>query len=103
MITLGSDVDQLTVIIPIGASFITTLTASTPWPNGTVIELHLLNNIADNPVVWSATISGTDATFNITPTNVKTVSDQRLSLARLIYNPGGTGALLWAHGTVKYV
>lgn len=102
MITLGSDVDQLTVIIPIGASFITTLTASTPWPVGSVIELHLVNDIADTPVVWSANISGNDATFNVTPSNVKLVSDQRLSLARLIYNPG-SGALLWAHGTIKYV
>lgn len=102
MITLGSDVDQLTVIIPLGASFITTLTAATPWPNGTVIELHLVNDPADDPVIWSATVSGTDATFNINPANVKLVSDQRLSLARLIYNPG-SGALLWAHGTVRYI
>jgi hypothetical protein len=101
MITLGSDVDQLTVIIPIGASFITTLTASTPWPNGTIIQLQFMNDIADVPVVWSATVSGTDATFNVADTSV--VTNARLSLARLIYNPGGTGALLWAHGTVRYV
>lgn len=103
MVTLGSDVDQLTVIIPVGASFITTLTAATPWPVGTVIELHLMNDISDSPVIWSATISGTDATFNIPPSQVQTVTDARLSLARLIYNPGGSGALLWAHGTIRYI
>ena len=103
MITLGSDVEQLTVVIPVGASFITTLTAATPWPDDTVIELHLMNDVADDPVVWSATVSGTDATFNIPSDQVQVVTDARLSLARLLYNPGGLGALLWAHGTTKYI
>lgn len=102
MITLGSAGEDLQVVIPIGASFVTKLTASTSWPNGTVIELHLMNDLSDVPVVWSSTIAGTDATFNIPPDQVQAVVTARLSIARLIYNPG-TGAMLWAHGTTRYV
>jgi hypothetical protein len=103
VITLGSAGEDLTVIIPVGASYVATLTASTPWPTGTAIELHFMNDLSDVPVVWAATISGSDATFDIDTTQVQLVVDARLSIARLIYNPGGTGALLWAHGTARYV
>jgi len=103
VITLGSAGEDLQVVIPVGASFVTTLTASTPWPNGTVIELHLMNSLTDTPTVWSATVAGSDATFNISASQVQAVVDARLSIARLLYNPAGSGALLWAHGTTRYV
>lgn len=103
MITLGSAGDDLTVVLPVGASFIATLTATTPWPANTIIELHFMNDLADIPVVWSAAISDTDATFNVSTDQVQTVVDARLSIARLIYNPGDTGALLWAQGVTRYV
>lgn len=103
MITLGSAGETLTLIIPIGASFVATLISTDPWPDGTLIELHLLNELTDTPVIWSAAISGSLASFTESAANVQTVVDARLSLARLIYNPGGTGALLWAHGSVRYV
>lgn len=103
MITLGSEGEQLTVIIPIGAAFVTTLSAATPWPTGTQIELHLSSSLTDVPVVWAAAVSGTTAVFNESTIQTQAVVNARLSIARLIYNPGGTGQLLWAHGVTKFV
>lgn len=103
MITLGSAGEDLTVVIPVGARFLTKLTASIPWPLGTVIELHLLNEITDDPVVWSAVISGSDATFDVAASQVTTDTADRPSVARLLYDSDGGGLLLWAHGTTRYV
>jgi hypothetical protein len=103
MITLGSMGEDLTVVIPIGARFLCALDSSNPWPNGTQIELHLMNDPGDTPVIWPATISGSTATFDVPAGDVKTVTDARLSLARLLYNPAGAGFLLWGHGTTRYV
>lgn len=103
MITLGSAGEDLTVVIAVGAAFVATLTATNPWPTGTQIEIHLLNEPTDTPVVWAAVVSGSSAVFNVSASAVQAVVDARLSAARLFYNPGGTGALLWAHGTTRYV
>lgn len=104
MITLGSEGEQLTVIIPVGADFVTTLSAATPWPTGTQIELHLSNDSADvSPVVWAATVSGTTATFNVPAATTQAVVLGRLAYARLYYSPGGTGMLLWGHGVTRFV
>jgi hypothetical protein len=103
VITLGSEGEQLVVIIPVGADFLTTLSASTPWPVGTVIELHLSNTLTDVPVVWTATVSGSTAVFNVPKVTTQPVVAARLSLARLFYSPGGSGTLLWAHGTTRFV
>jgi hypothetical protein len=103
VITLGSEGEQLVVIIPVGADFLTTLSASTPWPTGTIIELHLSNTLADVPVVWSAVVSDSTAVFDVSKADTQPVADARLSLARLFYSPGGSGMLLWAHGTTRFV
>lgn len=103
MITLGSVGDDLTVVIPLSARFLTKLTASTAWPTGTVIELHLMNDLADVPTVWSASINGTDATFDIPTSQVTTDTAARPSIARLLYDSDGRGLLLWAHGITRYV
>lgn len=103
MITLGSEGEQLVVVIPVGADFVTTLSAATPWPTGTQIELHLSNTLSDVPVIWPATVAGTTAVFNVAKTVTQAVIDARLSLARLYYSPGGAGTLLWAHGTTRFV
>jgi hypothetical protein len=103
VITLGSEGEQLVVIIPVGADFLTTLSASMPWPTGTVIELHLSDTLADTPVIWAATVSGSTAVFNVPRVTAQPVVDARLSLARLFYSPGGSGTLLWAHGTTRFV
>lgn len=103
MITLGSAGDDLTVIIPLGARFLTKLHSSTPWPVGTIIQLHLVNEPDDDPVVWTATISGSDATFDESASQVATDTADRPSVARLLYDSDGGGLLLWAHGTTRYV
>lgn len=103
VITLGSAGEDLVVVIAVDATFVATLTATSPWPSGTQIEIHLLNEPTDTPVIWAAVVSGSTAVFNIPLTNVQAVVSARLSSARLLYNPGGTGALLWAHGAVRYV
>lgn len=103
MITLGSEGEQLQVIIPTDADFVTTLTASSPWPTGTTIELHLSDTSTNPPIVWTASVSGSSAVFNVPKTTVQAVIVARLSIARLIYSPGGSGSLLWGHGTIRFV
>lgn len=103
MVTLGSEGEQLQIIIPVGADFVATLSAAAAWPVGTVIEIHLSNTLSDTPIVWSATITGTNAVFNVPKATAQPVVDARLSLARLFYSPGGSGLLLWAHGTTRFV
>jgi hypothetical protein len=103
VITLGSDGDQLTVVIPVGADFVTTLSASDSWPTGTAIELHLSSSLTDTPVIWTATVSGTTAIFNVPASQTAAVVTARLSLARLFYSASGVGRLLWAHGVTRFV
>lgn len=103
MITLGSEGEQLQVIIPVDADFVTTLTASSPWPTGTTVELHLSDTSLNPPVVWAASVSGSNAVFNVPKSTVQAVVTARLSLARLIYSPSGSGTLLWGHGTTRFV
>lgn len=103
MITLGSDGEQLVVVIPVDADFVTTLSAATPWPTGTQIELHFSDTPSDTPVIWPATVAGTTATFNVSKASAQPVVTARLSLVRLFYSPGGSGILLWAHGTTRFI
>jgi hypothetical protein len=103
VITLGSDGEQLVVVIPVDADFVTTLSAATPWPTGTQIELHFSNTPSDDPVIWPATVVDTTAAFNVPKASAEPVITARLSLARLFYSPGGSGVLLWAHGTTRFV
>lgn len=103
VITLGSEGEQLQVIIPVDADFVSTLSATDVWPAGTAIELHLSNSFTDTPVIWSATVSGTTAVFNESKTAIQPVVEARLSLARLFYSPDGLSTLLWAYGTTRFV
>lgn len=103
MITLGSAGDDLSIAVPVDADFVTTITSTISWPTGTTVELHFINQSTDVPIVWVATVSGSSVTFNIPAATVQAVVAAQLSIARLIYKPGGTGAILWAHGPVRYV
>lgn len=103
VITLGSEGEQLQVVIPVDADFVTTLTASSPWPVGTTIELHFSDPTLSSPTIWTASVSGSDAVFNVPKSTVQAVVVARLPIARLIYSPGGSGTLLWGHGTTRFV
>lgn len=105
MINLGADVQQITVVLADGADYVVTLVSSTPWPTGIAISLHLTDGTTgtDPPVVWSATVVGTQATFNVPTAQVQPVIDAKLSIARLIYTPSGGGPLLWGRGGIRVV
>lgn len=102
MITLGSEGEQLTVILAAGAGFVASLTSSDPW--GSVsIYLQLLDGNAD-PITWTASISGSVATFSISVNDVQTAINGEYSTARLYYQPAGGGIpLLWGHGGIRVV
>jgi hypothetical protein len=103
MITLGSSGDQLVVILASGAVFAATLQATENWPSNTQISLHLTDSEGAHEVIWSATVTDNLASFFVSAADVQAVIDNQLSLARLLYNPGQTGALLWGHGMTRFV
>lgn len=105
MINLGSDVQQITVILADDADYVVTLVASSAWPTGIVIYLSLSDGADgnDTPVVWTATVVGTQATFNVPNAQVQPVIDAKLSIARLYYTPAGGGPLLWGYGGIRVI
>lgn len=101
MIELGSVGEQITVILAAGADFVVTLVAPTAWPVGTVIALVLSGGGVS--VTWTATISGTQATFDVPTAQVQPVINSGYSFARLYYTPSGGGPLLWGQGDIRAV
>lgn len=102
MITLGSEGEQLTVLLPVGADFVVTLQATDPWPAGTEITLQLTAGTGD-PVTWTAVITGNTAVFNVPANEVAPLISGRYSTARLYYQATGGGTLLWGHGSVRVI
>lgn len=102
MIELGSEGEQVTVILAEGGDFVVTLVATDPWPAGSGITLRLSNGTG-TLVTWTAVIAGTDAVFNIPTVQVQAVIASELAFARLYYTPAGGGPLLWAHGGIRVI
>jgi len=101
VITLGSEGEQLTVILAAGAGFLASLTSSDPWGS---VQIYLqLSSGTGDPIIWTATINDVTATFNVTANDVQTAIDGEYSIARLYYVPSGGVPLLWGHGGVRVV
>jgi hypothetical protein len=98
MITLGSGGEWMTVWLPIGAAFVSTLQSTTPWPAGFAVQLRFSDGLSNTAITWSATIGTDTATFNITKDQVQAAIAARLPLAHLYYIPSGADPLPWAHG-----
>lgn len=99
MITLGWDPDQLTVLLAADTDFLAVLQSDTAWPAGTAIALQLTTDQVPSPVVWSATVSGTTATFDVPKATVNAVLSGTLSTAKLTYTTPDID-VVWAVGRV---
>lgn len=99
-LTLGADVDDLTVRLTRGADFHTTLrNTDGPWPTGTTISLRF--GPTSTPThTWDATITGADAVFDIDKTDVDAVLAASTPKARLYYVNGDI-EMCWAAGQVS--
>ena len=109
-IQLGTIPDQLSVVLVSGAGFYATIrNMDGPWPEGAVLELRLGNK---PPTVWTATITGADAVFDVDTTTVDSTiaalfetnatrrpQTTKPPTARLFYMEGST-EMCWAVGSV---
>lgn len=87
---LGMRPETLRVLLTTGADFLCVLRLNDDWPVGTVLTLEVGN------LIWTATISGADATFAVDKAVTALVSDN--DTARLVYTNGTTDQV-WAVGT----
>lgn len=99
MITLGSDGEQLTVVLATGGDFVASMTSSSPWGSVTITLVLSGGNV--DPITWTASIDDVTATFDVPANEVQTAIDAKMSIARLYYSPAGGGTLLWAHGGIN--
>lgn len=67
------------------------------WDDGTVIELRFGD--ADDPTVWTASISGAEASFSEDSDAVNTLLDSDQRVARLFYVLGDI-EVCWAVGAI---
>lgn len=91
-ITLGSEPEDLTVHLVTGADFKATLILKPAWPVGTTLTL------VSGATTWTATISGTDATFDVDKAAADLLADG--ASIKLKYVNGTTDQTLGI-GTVK--
>jgi len=98
-VTLGLQPFDLTVTLPSDGDFVCTLIAENGWPVDTRIELRFLAAGVD-PIVWPATIDGTDARWSVRSTVVKAAIAAKPTAARLHYIDSAGEDLLWGRGRV---
>jgi hypothetical protein len=88
---LGLQPEPLRVLLTAGSDFSCTLRLNEDWPVGTTLTL------VSESFTWTATISGTDATFIVDKATTDTVVDG--TAIKLVY-ANGTTDQVWALGTV---
>lgn len=101
LIELGFRPVPLTITLAADADFISKFVAQSGWPDGTQIQLRFIN--LRNTVIWSATISGTDATFDVAAADVATLISAQPQEVRLHYMDAQGDDLLWGKGRVVVV
>lgn len=102
MITLGFEPYPIQVNLARDSDFTATIRTAgdDPWPTGTTIELRFAASESASPVVWAATVSGQDASWNVPAADVADVVDSRARHARLIYGTDNGESWLWGRGRV---
>lgn len=104
MITFGWVPLEFTVALARGSDFVFTLIADPTWPAGIAIELRLsVTGPGENPspTVWPATISGSNASWDVPAAAVGAVIDTGVRFARLRYREPDGSALVWMKGGVR--
>lgn len=100
-IELGFRPVPLTVTLAADSDFISTFVAQDGWPDGTQIQLRFVN--FRGTTIWSATISGTNATFDVAVADVATLIAAQPQEVRLHYMDSQGDDLLWGKGRVVIV
>jgi predicted ThiF/HesA family dinucleotide-utilizing enzyme len=94
-VTLGSAPASMSLLLVPGADFVCTLVSQDgTWPATAAIAIE----VAD--ATWEATVSGTDAVFNVDQAQVNAVIAQDPNRFKLWYTDGTT-RLLWGSGLVS--
>lgn len=102
-IELGFQPVPLTVTLAADADFISTFVAQAGWPDGTQIQLRFINFRNTVTLTWSATISGTDATFDVAAADVAILIAAQPQEVRLHYMDSQGDDLLWGKGRIVVV
>ena len=95
---LGLDPVNVPVILSRDGAFVANITNKLgDWPDGTEIELWFIVDKADltTPIVWTATIDGPLASWNVEAMDCSQVIHDNAKNVRLHYN-----TLLWGIGKV---
>lgn len=108
-VTFGWEPLEFVVALSRGGDFVFTLEsqingAATPWPAGIGIELRFSTTTPDEdptPIVWPATITGTNASWDVPATSVAAVLDAPARYARLRYTEADGSKLVWMRGNVR--
>lgn len=99
-IGLGLIPQILTVSLVADGDFVAALVATSPWPVGTEIELHLSGG-SSGVVVWAAVVEGSRADWDVPADDVAAVLSSQATTARLLYKEADGTALVWAKGKIN--
>lgn len=99
-LTLGAEPARLTVALVEGGSFWTTLTLVDDGGTAQPFDIHDSVELHIDRTVWSATITGNLAVFDVAPADVQAVIDDTPKIASL-WLVSGAHRVPWGVGTVK--
>ena len=98
---LGFQPLPLAVTLTKGADFVSGLVADTAWSSATAIALVFDDPDDDRaPIVWAATVAGTDATWARPAVDVDALIASQVRRVQLTYSDGVT-RLVWAKGFAR--
>lgn len=103
-IDLGTRPNQIRVYLARGGSFTTTMRSDAVWPPGVAVRLVFkedLENGAEAPVIWAASISGNLASWDRDPEEVESLIDLGKFSVRLHYVEPDGSVLVWGSGEVN--
>jgi hypothetical protein len=102
-VTFGWKQPTFVIELQYDGDFLFTLHANTTWPLGTQVELrfHRTPDPRDDtdPIIWPATVSGTDVTWEVDNDMVREVLDAGAEYPRLRYAAEGR-TIAWMRGSV---
>ena len=106
MVVLGGNPQDLTLQLAYDSDFNTVLESYNngqpeDFPAGTEVTLEV--KVENTTTVWTATVSGNQATFNVDAAAVNAVLDQAGQRSARLFYENGTDRRLWASGKVKEV
>jgi hypothetical protein len=98
-VTLGLQPISLDVALPSDGDFVAALVADQPWPAGVTIELRF--SVPEQAsVVWTATIAGARASWDVPAAQVQVLADRDPTGVRLRYRDPDGSVLPWGRGRV---